>query len=355
MKIKILKYSLAALTILFGFLAWRSIDRAINVPDASVWGMPTILFSLFFVLSYLDVIVIKKIAILQLIFLAIFVSSFAYIYSFWHIVAVSLSYLFALWALLKIKKDLRLNVKISLWKSIRTGSTLLLFAISMMITSQYYFEVKDLDSAHLIPQFNVGAMTGGLTTKIISAMNPQFKNLDQDGLTVDQFILQTAQGQNQDSGISDNMNDQIDQTIERSNPKLTAAQKNILKEEALKKVSDTNSEISKGQNELILQEGRNKFSEISGTDLTGSEKVSDVLSGLVNRKINQYLGSGLSDSEKSSPLPYIMAIGLFLTVLPLGSLLNTLWMLIVELIIWIFIKSELISIAKIPVEMEVIE
>ena len=223
-------------------------------------------------------------------FLAIFISSFVYVHSFWHIVAIMLSYLFTLWALLKIKKDLRLNVKISLWKSIRTGSTLLLIALSMMITSQYYFEVKDLDSAHLIPQFNIGAMSGGLTSKIIAATNPGFKNLDQEGLTVDQFVLESAKSQAQDQG-SDDMNNQIDQMIEKSNPKLTQTQKNLVKEDALKKVNST----------------------------------------------------------------YIMAIGLFLTVLPLGSLLNTLWMLVVELVIWIFIRFEVIRITKIPVEMEVIE
>lgn len=353
MKVKILKYSLATLTMLFGFLAWRSIDRAINVPDVSVWGIPMIIFSSFFVLSYLDIIIIKRILVLQLMFLAVLVLSFVYVHSFWHIVAVILSYLFILWALFKIKNDLRLSVKISLWKSIRTGSTLFLLAISMMITSQYYFEVKNLDSAHLIPQFNMTAMTGGMTSKIIAAVNPDFKNLDQEGLTVDQFILQTQQNQDPDS--SDSIDSQVDSMIERSNPKLTPAQKNMLKEDALKKVSNTSAEIGKSQNALIIQEGRKKFSEIAGTDLTGNEKVSDVLSAIVNRKIDQYLGSGLKDSEKSSPLPFIMAVGLFLTVLPMGSLLNTFWMLLIELAIWIFIKADLIHITKIPVEMEVLE
>lgn len=355
MKIKILKYSLLTLTMLFGFLAWQSVDRAINVPEASVWGVPMVIFSIFFILLYLDIIIIKRTVILQSILIAVFLMSFAFARSPYHLVAVILAYLFSMWALLKIKKDLRLNVKLSLWKSIRTGSTLLLVAISMMITSQYYFEVKGLDSAHLIPQFNVNAMTGGVATKIISAMNPQLKSLDQDGLTVDQFILQTQQNQNQEDGASENMNDQVSQMIEKTNPNLPAAQKEILKKEALKKVSSNGAELSASQSALIVQEGRRKFSEIAGTNLTGQEKVSDVLSGIVNQKINQYLGSGLSDDQKNSPLPYIMAIGLFLTVLPIGSFINTLWMLIVELIIWIFIKAELIRINKVMVEMEVIE
>jgi len=123
----------------------------------------------------------------------------------------------------------------------------------------------------------------------------------------------------------------------------------------LKKVTGASSNMKNSQDQLVVQEGRNKFSEIAGTQLVGNEKVSDVLSSIVNRRINQFLGSGLSDSQQSSPLPFIMAIGLFLTVLPLGSLLSTLWLLMIELVIWIFIKSKLITIAKVPVEMEIIE
>ncbi len=317
MKIKILKYVLVLVTMFLAFLAWLAVDRAINVPEASNWGVPILLFSLLFVFLYLNIIIIKKAWVLRIMFLAVFLLTFLFVSSLGNLVAVILAWLFSLWALVKIKKDLQLNVKVSLWKSIRMGSTMLIVAISLMITSQYYFEIKNLSSAHIIPQFNA-ANSGNLISKFLSAMDPDFKNLDQEGLTVDQFILQAQKNQEQAEGGSVvGMSDQVDK--------------------------------------MVLQEGRQKFSEVAGVKLVGSEKVSDVLSNIINQKINQYLGSGLTEPAKSSPLPYIMAIALFLTVLPLGSFLNTFWIFLVEFIFFILVKSKLVSITKVPVEMEVIE
>mgnify|MGYP006927328540 FL=1 len=312
------------LTLLVAFFSWQSIDRAINVPEASNWGVPILLFSLLFVLFYLGTILIRRFLILQAMFLAALALSFVFSFSFGHLVISAIAYLLILWSLMKIKRDLHLNVKVSLWKSIGSGSLLMLFAVSLMISSQYYAEVKDLSSARLIPKFNVGEMTGGATSKILSAVNPDFKKLDQEGLTVDQFILETQKSEEPmeaPQGLGGAMTERLAVEQER----------------------------------LLLQEGRKKFSEIAGKPLTGQEKISDVFSGIINQRIDQYLGGRMSDSGGKSPLPFILAVALFLTVFPLGSLLSTVWIIVVGIIIWIFKKTDLIRIAKVPVEMEVIE
>jgi hypothetical protein len=354
LKTKILKYFLAFFTIVIAFFTWLSVDRSIHhVIDISTWGMPIIAFSFFFTLIYVDVIIFKRKYILEIIFLATLFLSFIFTQNFWHLVILCVSNLFIFWGVARIRKDLELNVKISLLKSIRTGSTLLILAISLVIASQYYFAVKNFDSAHLIPQFKLTSMTGNFTSKIIAWLNPDFKKIEQNNLTVDQFILQAQEEQNQKS--SSDMNSQVDQMIELSNPKLTVAQKNLLKVDALQKANDASAEIKSKQDQMIIQEGRKKFSELTGTELTGNEKVSDIFSDIVNRKINQYFNSDLTGTEKSSPLPIIMTIGLFLTIWPLGSLLNIIWIGMAEFLIWIFLKLEFIHIKKIPVEMEVIE
>lgn len=355
MKIKILKYILIALTLLAAFFAWFAVDQAINVEGSSTWGMPIFLFSLLFIFLYLSIILIRKIAILQAMLGVIFLASFIFAFSFVHIVAIVLAYLLALWSMTRIKTDLHLNVKVNLWKSIRVGSSLMLFAFAVAITSQYYCEIKNMNSENLMPHFSVGEETGGLTSKLLSMINPDFKNLDQEGLTIDQFILQTQKEQLEDASASGEIGIKIDQQIEKNAATLSPEQKQILREDALKKINDSSENLSIEQEQLILLEGRKKFSEIAGVTLTGDEKVSEVLSEFINQKIDQYLGSGIADSQESSPLPLIMAIGLFLTILPIGSLLSTLWIVAIEGIVWIFIKTELISIVKVPVEMEIIE
>jgi hypothetical protein len=355
MKIKILKYILIALTMLAAFFAWFAVDQAINVAGSSTWGLPILLFSLLFILLYLSSILIRRILILQLMLGTVFLLNFIFALSLTHILAMVLAYLLALWSVTRIKEDLRLNVRVNLWKSIRVGSSLMLFAFSIAITSQYYCEIKNKSSEHLMPHFSMGESTGGLTSKLLSAINPDFKNLDQEGLTVDQFILQTQKEQSENDVASGEIGSKIDQQIEKSGTSLSLEQKQILREDALKKINDSSENLSIEQEQLILLEGRKKFSEIAGVTLSGDEKVSEVLSDFINQKMDQYLGSDIADSQGSSPLPIIMAIGLFLTILPIGSLLSTLWIMIIEAIIWIFRKTELITIAKFPVEMEIIE
>lgn len=355
MKIKFLKYILIALTLLVAFFAWLSVDRAINVAGASIWGMPILLFSLLFILLYLSSILVRRILILQLMLGAVFLLNFIFAFSFVHVVIMILAYLLALWSVIKIKADLHLNVKVNLWKSIRVGNSLMLFAFAMAITSQYYCEIKSRNSEHLMPHFSVGEETGGLTSKLLSIINPDFKNLDQEGLTVDQFILQTQKEKIEDSSASIEISNQIDQQIEKAGANLSLEQKQALREDALKKINDSNQNIDIEQAQLMLVEGRKKFSEIAGITLTGDEKVSEVLSEFINRKIDQYLSPDMTNSQGSSPLPLIMAIGLFLTILPIGSLLSTLWIMAIEGVIWIFKKTELITIVKVPVEMEIIE
>jgi len=355
LKTKILKYVLAALFLIVSFLAWRSVDRAVNVPGAGIWAVPVSFFSAYFVLAYLNAIVIKRTEILQWLFSASILLSFIFVHSLGHLNAVFAAYVFLAWGITRIMDDVRLNIWVSLWKSIRAGNTLVLLAVSFMIASQYYASAKNFDADRIVPQFRVSSISGNLTSKILTLLNPDLKDISQEGLTVDQFISQIQEGQGNDVVISSAMDIQIDQAIEKSNPGLTDAQKKILKDETLKKAANTSVELGREQQILILQEGRRKFSEIYGSDLTGDEKIADVFSGIVNRKIDQYFSSESVAPGKTSSLPAIMAIGLFLTVLSLGSALSPIWILLAGSAFWIFRRTGLVRIIRVPVEMEIIE
>ncbi|MDZ4384800.1 MAG: hypothetical protein U0944_00075, partial [Candidatus Moranbacteria bacterium] len=211
MKTKILKYVLAALFLIVSFLVWRSVDRAVNVPGASIWAVPVSFFSVYFVLAYLNTIVIKRIEILQWLFSASILLSFIFVRSLWHLNAVFAAYVFLAWGITKIVDDLQLNIRVSLWKSIRAGSALVLLAISLMIASQYYASAKDFGAERIIPQFRISSVSGNLTSKILAMVNPGFKDISQEGLTVDQFILQIQEKQENDVVISSAMDSQIDQ------------------------------------------------------------------------------------------------------------------------------------------------
>ncbi len=355
MKIKIVKSFFAGLMLITSFFAWLAIDQAITVPGASLWAVPIISVSVFFVMAYVSIIILKRKDYVLGLFALAYLANFVFVPNFLHLIGFGIAYLFTFWAVARIKQDLSLNVRLSIWKSVRAGSGLFVFAVSCLITSQYYFTVKDLDTKQLIPQFYISSLTGNLTTRFLAATNPEIKNIAQENLTVDQFILQTQKGKSQAEDISLETDMQIDQMIQEANPGATVAQKKILKEKALQKVASASLEMGKEQEGLLLSEGRKQFSEMSGMTLRGDEKMADVLASVVNNKIDQYLGSGAGENKKTSTLPYIMAIVLWLTILPLGSILNTLWIMLAEFFVWILLKVGIVSIRHVPVEMEVLE
>lgn len=347
---------MAALFLAVSFLVWRSVDRAVNVAEASVWMVPIIFFSAYIILAYLSIIVIRRTDVLQWLFLGSILPSFFFVHSLGHLNAVFAAYVFLAWGVTRITDDLRLNIRISLRKSVRAGSVWVVLALSLLIASQYYASAKNFDTGRLIPQFSVSSVSGNLTSKILAMINPGLADISREGLTVDQFILQIQQEQVGDpAAVSANINNQIDREIDRTNPGLSKTQKESLKEETLKKIASANLEMGREQQEFILQEGRRKFSEISGKSLTGDEKVADVFSDAINRKIDQYFGSGSAIPGKTSPLPMMLGIGLFLTVLSLGSALGPVWILLAGGIFWIFMETGLIRIIRVPIEMEVIE
>ena len=344
MKKQILKYSLIFLTLLFSFFAWLSVDQAVNNPESSDWLIPLIWFSLVFIAFSLSIVLIKEIYILAILLTVSFLASFIFVQNSWHFLPIVFSLLLVFIAVIRIRSDLKLNIKIDLWKTVRRGKLLLIIALAIVITSQYYFSVKDFGASALIPQLKPSDITNGLTTKIISMVNPEIKIGENENMTVDQFILQS-----QKKSI-DGENANIDEMIDdRLGEEISPAQKDEIRKEALKNIDSLDSKS------MILEESRRQLSEIAGRELTGEEKISEVISEMINSKITNFMGVSM-DSPKEAPLILIaLAIIIFLTVISTGIFLSPLWMLLAALIFTILAKTKMVRIKKVPVEMEVIE
>lgn len=313
----ILKYSLVVFTLVFAFLFWRSLDQSINLAGASTWLLPIAWFSLFFIAFALAIILIKERLIVEILSLASLFLSLLFLLNFWQALAIVLGVLIASLGLAKIRYDLKLNIKVSLWKSIRSGSAFLIFAASLAVTSFYYLSIKDASFQQLVPKFKIQGLTSTLTSQLLSAANPNFKNVDTNGMTVDDLILTTQKKQLGDAGL----------------PALN----------------------SDSLNQVILAEGRQQMSSMTGLPLTGEEKVSDVISGVINKKIETYIAPDLLNGKAFPFIPAVMAFILFLTLVPLGSFLSVFWILLIQLVFFLLVKADIIGIAKIPSEVEVIE
>lgn len=318
-KYQILKYNLIFFLLIFSFGLWRAVDRAIFVKEASVWTAPIIWSTLFFTALSLAVFLIKeKIFLYVPVFISLFLS-LLFSFSAFHALILALSCLLLAVALNRASDDFKSRLRIDLGKNIRAGSGLIIFALSLAIASQYYFETRDLAMEKFLPRFEIGKETNGLMLKIVSNFLPQAKDLGDENMTVDQFVLGMLEKQKMTSLLPD---DPALKELERS---------------------------------LAADEGRKQISQIALREVKGDEKISDVFSEIINKKINSSFMPSLGRGENHSLFSAIIAIAILLTAASLGSFLMIFWVWIIMLFFFILRKSGAVSVALVPAEKEIIE
>ena len=326
MKTQITKYVLAFLISFFGLFLWLSVDRAINVENASDWMVPIIYFGLFFITLSLGSIIIKQKVLLYSALAISFLSNLIFTFSFWHLSMIIFSFLLTSIGIERIAKEIKTGIKLDLYRSIRIGKSILIISLAFCISSQYYFETKNTSRLNTIPQFKADY----LTSKIISTIYPDLKTMDTENITVDAFILKTS---------TDSSGDLMEKMLGSS----------MLNEEI-----ENKEKIAKESQEQLLKEGRLKISDIAGREVSGSEKISTVFSEIINSKVNTYFSPSLG-GENSSIISWIAVFVLFLTIISLGSFLSFIMLYLAMFIFWILRKTELVKVSKVMVEMEIIE
>lgn len=344
------------LALAFSFLAWHSIDQAINVPGSSIWLIPTVWVSLLFITICLVIIVVKERRVSELLAVACFLMSLVFIFDLSRIAAFILAILLFSLGLLRIKRDLDLNIKIDIGKSIYAGKAFIVASMAIMISSQYYSEVKFMDTAAFIPKFNLGEGSGSITSGILSTINPQFRSVQNSSLTVDEFLVETQKGQMDTEDPSSGMGEEIDQAIEeKGGNSLTPEQKAAIKADMQGQIDGSKGALSEASQALALKEGKERLSEMAGKTVTGSEKMSDIFSEIVNNKMASYFRPVEGDSMASAFLPLIFTLILFLTII---SLANFLWFFFPSLVGGIFrllVRFEAVKINRVMEEVEKIE
>lgn len=343
------------LALVFAFLSWRSIDQAITVAGSSIWLVPTIWISLFFITICLAFVLFKERYIAELLVVACYLLSFIFIFDLTRIIALILATLLVSLGLIRIKKDLDLNIKIDIGKSIYAGKVFIVTSLAIMISSQYYSTIKYTDTTALIPKFNFGEGSGAITSSILSMANPQFRSVQDSSSTVDEFLIETQNNQmEQNSSLS--TDSEVDQIIEeQGGNNITPAQRAAIKADALDKINQSKDKVFEASQALALEEGRAKLSELAGKTVTGNEKIADIFSEIVNNKIAGYFQPVEADSTTAAFLPMIFALVLFLTVIPLA---NFLWLFFPSLIGGIFkilVRFEVVRVGLVMTEVEKIE
>jgi hypothetical protein len=333
MQKNILKFSLFFLSISVAFFAWFSVSRAITVSGSSVWLVPMLWLSLFYLVYSLEFILVKEKILINLsIGLGIFLS-LIFAPNLWHLIVLLLAVGLLFISYRQIRIDLGMNVKLHLPKTLRMGKMAFILAVALVISSQYYFEATSVGLLKL-PTFDASViLENKFAQNVLYKINPDLQKLEDKDLTVDQMILNNYRESQAGGGESD--------LIDLAQNSQVISSVNMQKIEQLR-------------DQKVLEAGREQLGKMANQKLTGSEKVSVVLTEIMNQKIQSLVSPDYSD-EKLPVVPLGMAFILFLTVLSLGAFLVRVLVHLISFIFWIFIFGKVITIKKVPVEMEVIE
>lgn len=336
--------------------SWWIVQRAVTLNSSSDWTIAAIGLSVVLISISMIMILVKNSAVAELMVFCSLVASLPFAFQISHAIAIIIAVLFATVAVRRIRRDFELNVKIDIWKSLRMGKGFLLGAFSLVLASQYYTDaLKNIENKQL-PRIEVGQTGGKIAMQVISSFNPGFAALQDEEITVDEFIMESWEKQKredvtQDADIATQV--LIDEQLDRSGA--LPEEREILRAQAQERLKHMRDGMTEDNKELVLSEGRKQFSEMLGRQIMGTEKMSEVFSGIVDKKINDFFSPNPQFPERAKAYPMLVSILLFFSML---SLTSVLWWLVVAIVAGIFAILKKIGVVKISwttVEAETIE
>lgn len=304
MRNKFLEPVILAGLLLSSLSAWYILDRAVTVPGSSIWGAPITIFFILLVFFFMCAVLVRRAAYLVTVLAASLLLSLVFAATPLHFAFLTLSAVIGYYAMRNIRESLEFSIRLRFFDSLMSGRSYLVFALIVAITSQYYALVSRAGGEVNLPAFEVSRDVALSLGKLYGHINPKYSFFSSAReMTVDKFILQNqnAVPPGQDPG--------------RPAAAISA----------------------------VLEQGRKQLSELSGRQLSGSEQVADVFVDLLTRKINDYFAIGLAQSSKSSPIPLFLTCVLFLTLLPIATIVGYAGTLFSALLCGAMLKKGLIK------------
>lgn len=353
---KTLNKIVITLSSIVAIFSWWSTDHAAAVGGLQWLYISMAAFSVLFVLLSLAIILLKNVATAEMLVFFAILSCMPFTLKLSQLAIVVISSFFALTAVHRIRRDLELNVKIDIWKSLRMGKTFFLCAFSLLIAGQYYVNVLENSAIKGVPSLDIGHAGGKITMQILSSFNPSFASLKNEDITVDDFV--TESWQNQKSLLKEEEGEElsnilIDQQMEKNN--IPIEQRDALRNDTQNRLDQVRAAMADDNEALALIEGRKQFAEMVGHEVKGDEKIADVFTGIINKKINDFFTPDPQLPERVSAYPLFVSIILFISVFSMSSIV---WWFAVSITVGIFrllVRIGAVTINTISVKAEIIE
>lgn len=340
------------------FFAWKSVGDLIMGESSYGWSLPIVLFSIGVSLLLLLSFVISNpmfffLSALASVAMGLFVfhgaSSAAYIV---------LSALLIWYGTLRIQKDLPKNIHVDIRKSIRQGSSYVIFGLSLAIACTYYFAILNMNFADLMKQFEIRKSSERMVNQAMGILNPDFKQMDETNVTVDEFLIAIQKSQETADQVSPEtkpapMTDEELLRIAKVQP--TDPKAPAILAEIKKQMNARDASTAEAQQKLLLDQSRKQFATIVGQPLTGQEAIADIFSDVIEKSIWSHVQATPDQNTSSSTLAFVLSVILFITLVSIGSLLKILWIFFVKICFHGLVRTELVRVKKVSIEQEVIE
>jgi hypothetical protein len=356
MKHPFVQYILAIVIIILAFFSWYFLSGVVKDGQSGSWILPIIFFSLLFVALDLGAVLItEKLIVYSLVPLS-FLLSLVFAFDLIHILVILISALIVILGFNRVRKRLDLFVKMNVYQALSVGGTLFVLGITLVISSQYFAEAKYASPQEIVRHFRGNDMTNGLIIKSLSFANPKLKNLDSRTMTVDEFISDLSKDQLQgDLKANEIIVRQASDEVEKKyGDSIPLEEKEKIKNDLISQTKSAWDKTSSENNQLVIEEGRKKLSDLAGVNLKGTEPMSFVFSSIVDWQLMKKIQPE-NENDRFPIYAIIMSAVLFLVILPLGSVIFPLFSLFASLIFFILVKTKAVKIATVPVEKEIFE
>jgi hypothetical protein len=284
--------------------------------DTGRWLLPSLLFSVLAV-GFLAAGMLYRERSMRVAFIALAIGpSVLFAWTLSHLFLMSISVAFMLSGFRKMEYDLRSRLALSFRKSMGAGVFMFALPISILIASQYYAEIRSNSWQDLVPRFSLAEGGGDMVLRIAGSISPEIGKIRDERMTVDSF-LSTVRRTDGYSGSNTGM------------------------------LADDMAMA------LSIEAGRAELGKLVGRDLSGDERMSDVLSEALRNKTIAFLSGERAERDlPGSALPFFLAVLLFITILSIASLLQGVWVLLAAGLLRLLVRSGVLSIEKIPAEQE---
>jgi hypothetical protein len=341
--------TLLALIFLAFFFAWLFTDQIIVLSENSDWVRPAIWFSLGISLLSLTAFVSKQKGVMNIASVVAFIPILLFVQESLLVFFICIGIFLSGWGLMSMRRDVESHRHIRVRRSVQHGIGRLVFAFALVISTLYYTNIRDVNGEELLQKLSIDQTSNVLLKQALGMMNPEFKKIHKENVTVDEFLLTVPKSDTTNDQIVSNPSDAellqmagVMPTDPRANQVLAQMRDGLKKNTA-----------SLNTQKLMLEQGKKQLSGIVGKPLSGQESIADVLSQIIDQHIRTYFKPDMTN-DSSLLLSFILSLILFITLWSLGSILSFIWRILTAVLFALLRRFGVIEVNKVMVEQEVI-